>query len=566
MARRCFLIGLVGVLLVACAPAVPTSAPSAPASPNAPASNRTLSLLMRVEPKDMLEATDDRFSIHRSVFSANLGGWDQQGNSYGLLAARPPQPNTESWRLLPDGRMETVYPLRPGLTWHDGTPLVAEDFAFAARVQKARVQWGHIQNSAELLQIEEVLAPDSQTVVFRWRQTFTEAAGPLLFPAPRHILGAVFEQGDPDAFASQPYWTTEYVGAGPFRLERWERGGFMEGAAFAGYALGQPKIQRVRITWNNDPTVNLTRLLSNDADLATDGAIAFEQARLLRDQWKDAGAILLNPTNLRYLQLQSRTDYLSPRVMQDVRARQALVHGIDRSTLAEAMVDDAGMAADTFPPPTVPYFQAVQRAVAKYPYDPRRTEQLLGELGYPRAADGYFASPTDGRVRMELWGVAGGQDELDTTVVHHNVHRSGIDLAIVLHPSSLLAGDDRMRATFPGLRVSNNTLARRDLGLEKFISARLAGPHNNWVGGNTTGWVNAEFDRLHEQCTTSLDAGQRTDRLVSMMRIMADELPALPLYYTYQVIAHDADLRGPQPLSPESTRFGNLHEWIWQSR
>src|SRR5687767_11521386 len=154
MARTHFAIGILGCLLVACAPVAPTSAPGAPAISDAPVSNRTLSLLMRVEPKDMLEATDDRFSIHRSVFNANLGGWDQQGNSYGLLAARPPQPNTESWRLLPDGRMETVYPLRPGLTWHDGTPLVAEDFAFAARVQKARVQWGHIPNSAELLQIE----------------------------------------------------------------------------------------------------------------------------------------------------------------------------------------------------------------------------------------------------------------------------------------------------------------------------------------------------------------------------------------------------------------------------
>ena len=30
--------------------------------------------------------------------------------------------------------MQTTYTLRPGITWHDGTPLTARDFAFAYTV------------------------------------------------------------------------------------------------------------------------------------------------------------------------------------------------------------------------------------------------------------------------------------------------------------------------------------------------------------------------------------------------------------------------------------------------
>ena len=45
-----------------------------------------------------------------------------------------PQLNTESWRVFPDGRMETTYALKPNLAWHDGAPLTADDFVFAWRV------------------------------------------------------------------------------------------------------------------------------------------------------------------------------------------------------------------------------------------------------------------------------------------------------------------------------------------------------------------------------------------------------------------------------------------------
>jgi ABC-type transport system substrate-binding protein len=50
------------------------------------------------------------------------------------LAEALPTANTDTWRILPDGRMETIYRLRPSLTWHDGAPLTAADFVFAWRV------------------------------------------------------------------------------------------------------------------------------------------------------------------------------------------------------------------------------------------------------------------------------------------------------------------------------------------------------------------------------------------------------------------------------------------------
>ena len=61
--------------------------------------------------------------------------------------------------------METTFHLRDGLFWHDGIPLTASDFAFGRRVGVARVDWGLDQTSAEVRQMDDILAPDARTVV-----------------------------------------------------------------------------------------------------------------------------------------------------------------------------------------------------------------------------------------------------------------------------------------------------------------------------------------------------------------------------------------------------------------
>ena len=63
---------------------------------------------------------------------------------------------------------------------------------------------------------------------------------------PRHLLeqplDAALASGDLAGFVNSPFWTVDYVGAGPYRLTQWEPGAFLEAAAFDGHALGKPKI------------------------------------------------------------------------------------------------------------------------------------------------------------------------------------------------------------------------------------------------------------------------------------------------------------------------------------
>jgi len=50
------------------------------------------------------------------------------------LAVRLPSIDDGSWRVNPDGSMDTTWQLRPNIKWHDGAPFTSEDLMFAFRI------------------------------------------------------------------------------------------------------------------------------------------------------------------------------------------------------------------------------------------------------------------------------------------------------------------------------------------------------------------------------------------------------------------------------------------------
>ncbi len=561
------LLPVVLLAVTACAPVGRTFGPEgAPADQRSDAqSDRTLSILLRIEPRG---ATDSSASLNRislSVFSAPLVASDHREVRFAVLAEAVPELNTDTWRVSPDGRMETVYRLRPSLTWHDGFPLGADDFVFGHQVAVAQSQWTGTSGGEELRLIEEVVAADPRTLVIRWREPYAEAAIPSLRPWARHILQAPLEEGSQQAFESHPYWMGEYIGAGPYRLARWEPGSFIEGLAFDGFALGRPKIPRVVLTWSQDPNATISRILSGHGDIAVDDALQFQEATTLQHQWSasDGGTIILSPTRLRYVQVQARPEYVNPKALLDARVRKALLHAVDRQTLADIMLEGKGMVAETFVPPTLSFYPAVDAAVTKYPYDLRRTDQLMAEAGFPKAGDGFYASPGEGRFGLQVRGIAEGQEGRETTTIADYLRRAGAEPILDLVPSTQRQQSAELRSTFPAL-TANNATVYRDLTLNKNITSAIANAANRWSGGNRTGYSSLEYDRLYEAWSRTLDGGTRNQTVVQLLKLANDDLPSLPMYFNFDVVAHVSALVGPTPVAPDSTYYANVHEWRWR--
>ncbi len=116
-----------------------TGTAAAPASAPNPSADRTVRVAVRYEIDNLATKVigPNGPTITRRFFNASQALIDDKGIARPYLAETLPQLNTDSWKVFPDGRMETTYRLRPSLTWHDGAPLTAEDFVFAFQVYKA---------------------------------------------------------------------------------------------------------------------------------------------------------------------------------------------------------------------------------------------------------------------------------------------------------------------------------------------------------------------------------------------------------------------------------------------
>ncbi len=557
-------------LLSACAPtpaAVDRRAQSEDELRTAQAS-KTLTIIGRNQPVNLavpgLRATGAGVSGSVGPFNAALDTQDARENNVPQLAEALPQLNTDTWRLLPDGRMQTRYTLKPNLTWHDGTPLTAEDFVFAFNLysipELGAGGGSALRTGASATAVRadmEMSAPDSRTIFVDWKRPRPEAGALEYVGAalPRHILEEPLRTLSADAFVAHPYWTLEFVGLGPYRLARWEPGAFLEGTAFDGYVWGSPRIGRIRVQWTLDENVALANLLGSNVNYVTDLALRFEQAAVLNRTWAptNGGTTIGSPTSARFLWIQQRPDVATPRSLTDLRVRRALAHSVDRQALNEGLFEGAGLMTDTMVRPTEPWFAETERLKTTYPFDLRRTEQLMVEAGYRRGPDEVFADAAGERFDPEIMNQPGAQPERETAIMREIWKRGGIDSHLELE----LSANTQRRAMFPSLQAGGGMVQVGSL-----VSTAIGTPANRFAGSNRSGWSNPDFDALYARWSVTLDSEEHNRLEAQMRKIQTEQLPGVGLFFNLQIAAWLAALQGPDAGTTSVPNLvWNIHEW-----
>ena len=465
MNQRIGFISLVlASLMVSCSPPQAQRQSQTAGASEPPKPSRALVVAHRYEPSNLAaKVLGSNGPLNTSrLFNATLALYDDKGLARPYLAEALPELNTDTWRLFPDGRMETTYRLRSGLTWQDGTPLTANDFAFALRVYKdpglgvfIRTPHGSIDN---------VVAPDARTVLIQWKAPHPDA-GVLSFgdldPLPTHLLEAPFgdyAQGTTtrDGFLANSFWTTDYVGAGPFRLNRWDPGVQLQGTAFDGHALGRPKIDRIIIRITIDENTVLAAVLTGGQfDYTKENTLRFEHLLQLRNEWMPSGkgvGVGVAGTAV-YLNLQLRPDSVGDQALLDPRVRRALAHSLDREALNDGVFNGIGFPTESVVPPSAPFYPDLDRAMTKYPLDANRADQLMADAGFTRDGEGLFANTQGRRLRVDFAVQNSPEIERMQVLLTDIWRRRGFDVRPVVMGVTQFT-ELRTRHTLPGLGYS----------------------------------------------------------------------------------------------------------------
>jgi len=504
-------------------------------------------------------------------FNAFLELVDDRAAAHPYLAESLPKLGTDSWVVYPDGRMQTTYRLKPNVVWHDGAPFSAADLVFAYRLYTTPELGFAAASTVPISAMEDVEAPDDSTLVIRWKRSYP-GAGVLqvggstnlgLPPVPRHLLGDLYADSQWTTLANHAYWTVGFVGLGPFRLDRWEQGSFIEGVAFDGHVLGRPRIDRIHIVFIADANAAVANVRAGTVDLATEGSLTFEQALELKREWASshAGTFLWTAASIRHFVFQFRPELVSPSALLDLRVRKALIHSLDRSALNDALWGGEGILLDSIFSPRVEYYPAIDGAVTKYPYSLSAADGFMTEAGFRKGPDGVYTDASGARLVLEVRSTGGGTSDTERSVAASGWRQAGFD-AQEGTLAAALALDAQERASFPAISTAAQSATDTTMSAA-FTTPQIARPENRWNGINRGAWSDPEYDRLVESFNTTLDPTERIQQRASMARVLSDELPAIMLYYNLNPAPFLARLTGPVPTTPDSTGYvgWNIHEW-----
>ncbi len=420
-----------------------------------------------------------------------------------------------------------VVTLRPGVRFHDGKPFGAADVAFTF-CRLDRLANGTM--AGLIAGVEEVSARDPLTLVIT-----TQTPVPLLphlltlfgiVPAPDGWHQAFRRGGCAEAEAglaalsTQRFEQGQVPGTGPFRLERFNRGGPVDLVAAAGYWGNRPAWEHVRLIPITTGAARARALVAGEVDIINQ--VVPESLDFLASR-RDIRLTASRPMRTLLLNINPYHADGSVSPLQNLAVRRALAIALDRAALAQRLSEDAAIGAPQLAHPDILGYTPD----ADLPYDPVQARELLhGALaGKPLELDLVtvepFARVVDGIARYLLAvGVRLKVRYITVGEVLPTLHDRKFDLFLsswVPFTGELgYAGWELLHSPDP---------------------ARKAGAQNFSQYSDTT------LDHLLEEARGELDAGRRAILLQQVSLLVRDQVPLIPVLHLSRRWAMRADLR-----------------------
>lgn len=220
---------------------------------------------------------------------------------------------------------EIVFKLRPGVKFHNGDEMTAEDVAFTFSRQR-RESEGPVRLSQFFSNVEKAEAVDDFTV----RVTMTDV-DPIIEQRFAMWSGEVVNKRAYLSAASYSDWALNPVGTGPFRVTSLDTDAFTL-EAFDDHWRGAPNVQSIRFVEVPEVAGRVAGLAAGDFDLIT--VLPPDQISTIEryDDLEVAGG----PGAKMRILIFNQGDFAQP-VMKNRHLRRALSLAIDRQLIVDAL-------------------------------------------------------------------------------------------------------------------------------------------------------------------------------------------------------------------------------------
>lgn len=417
----------------------------------------------------------------------------------------------ESWEALDDRTY--LFHLRRGVTFDNGKPLTADDVKFTYESVMDPNYRSPKRGPLRILKGVDALRPD----LVRFRLAAPHA--PFLEST---TLGVV-----PAGSPNDPDGEKHLLGSGPFSLQR--------------YLPGDKIILKAnRLYWEGPPLVSglVFRVIPDAIVRALEfkkGTVDFLQNDIEPDMlpWlernTEAAIQVFQGTIFQYIGMN-----LDHPILRVPEVRQAIAHAIDREAIIRHLLKGLAVTATGL---LSPAHWAYEPQVSRFPYDPEKAKRLLDQAGF-RDPDGDGPLP---RFKLSYKTTTLDLRRRIAEAFKEHLRRVGIELEVRTYEWGTFYGDIK-KGNFHLYSLAWVGVTDPDIYFNLFHSSSIP-PH----GDNRGRYRNAEIDALLESGRKSLNPRERKLIYTRVQKLLAQDLPTIPLWWAKNVVVMNPNLQGFVP-------------------
>ncbi|GLH72537.1 ABC transporter substrate-binding protein [Geothrix limicola] len=426
----------------------------------------------------------------------------------------------ESWTILQGGR-EVVLKLRPGMTWHDGSPIEAEDLVFtwnALRLPRVR----QIADTAGgLVSFDNLTAEGPLTVRIKLRRPRGTLLSDLynFIPVPRHHyqVGAK-PMEDPVNFRP--------VGSGPYRIvgvgstthalmERWPGyRGAHPGSAFS-FELVVPPAGTSVVPEFEKERLHFTRVGGLRYYLVHKGAQGAGTVRAVSVPLASFEAFFLNCDPKRSL-------------LGDLALRQAISELVPWKDMARAQRFFPTRLATSFWPPESWAYDPEPRALPQV----SRAIAILDSAGWKLGPDGIRRDAKGRSLSLVAYEPAPSTNQSVAKLLAIQAAKAGVKIEVrtVSFPDVSAKASDH---------VGDIWSYGWFLALDPDVDSPLFTREGYLTKANVSSYLNPEMDRLFDAGRHTLDQAARKRIYLQISALIYRDKPIIPIdYMQARVLIH----------------------------
>jgi peptide/nickel transport system substrate-binding protein len=313
------------------------------------------------------------------------------------------------------------------------------------------------------------------------------------------------------------------IGAGPYILrELTPYGAELDANP---YYRAPPKLPHLKIVFATDPSARILMLVGGSADLlenAVRGDLVTEVGERSRVRIEAAPSLVLT-----YMLLNNDDP-----ILRDHRVREAIALALDRPAVIEARFEGRAVLATGLLPPS---HWAYNADVPTWNRDLPRARALLDEAGHRPGPDG---------VRLHL--VYKTSADLFRVAIAHVLASQLAEVGISVEVRPFEFGTffaDIKKGNYQIATMQTTPITEPDFYYSYFHSTRIPSDADR-DAQNRWHYRNADLDRVTLAGRQELDRAKRKVLYAEAQRLVARDLPIIPLWHEDNVVLSNVDVQG----------------------